>query len=212
MKKKKIIYISLISVVLIISLVASLIGYKNYKEEQKRQKAELKEQQLIKKTKEKYAFYLENEIIDNPQDNTSKLLNQVLVEEKKNEEINNDEIKNFINFENLETAISNLNEEITKYDITLLDNFTKKQIVNSFNKNIDKKTILNMYKQNKFIKNLKEEKEKRKTYLDKLITLKECEKKQTSWEENLKFYTLVQEYYNFLSNDLYNFRQNFILC
>ncbi len=41
-------------------------------------------------------------------------------------------------------------------------------------------------------------------YKNKLQILKERDKKQNSWEEDLKFYLKVQEYYQFLTNDFYH--------
>ena len=173
MKKKKIICITIIAFLLVVFSIGSSVFYKNYKKEQKIKQEKLIAQKLVKKTNEKYAFYLENKIIENPQDETSKLFNQVLEEEKKNEEINSEEIKSFINLENIETSLNSINEEIANYDITLLNNFSKKQVINSLSKDVDKNTVLKIYNQNKFIKKLKEEKEKRKNYLDKLLILKD---------------------------------------
>lgn len=191
MKKKKIIVIFLV-VILIIGLLSGFLIKKNL--DQKKQLEIEKHQELIANTKKEYEFYLKNEILKNCKNETQTQFNQVNIEQQKNQKIN---FAVFVTtlFKDPNVDINTLNQaienELKQYDSKVLTSLTKETI--SSDEKLDQKTLLELYKNHTFIKNLEKETKKREEYVTQLNTLK-------------------QELEYFLDNDLYYIQNNEYFC
>lgn len=166
MKKKKTVII-----ILSIILIGSLVLAQYFLMEKQRQ-------ELIKNTKLEFEFFLKKEILKDPEDATKKLFNDINIEQRKNQEINE---KNFVqellNKVTLDTENSTkLNdiilEEMKEYDIEILKKLDKENIKATIKKKkLDLKTLRQMYEEHDFIKQLTNEIKKRETYIQKLQDL-----------------------------------------
>lgn len=173
MKKKNIIVIAVIVGVVLLSLF-SVCGYKWYKNKED----DKKHAKIVENTKKEYAFYLENKT-SKKKDDTTKILNTVIEESKKNENINTEVFVTSIftntkfSNENIDTLISSVDSELEKYSEQHLEKLNENDLKKSIrSKKVDEETVLKLYNEHKFIKNIKEEKEKRKKYIEELTSLK----------------------------------------
>ena len=179
MKKKKIIVLIIIGI--IVTLIGVLLFYQysqHRKQKQLRIEQEIKNQK-IESTKQEYEFYLNKEILENPEDDMKQFLNSINQENKKNETINYDTFaqnvlnSNTLDNEHIINMKQSIDNEISLYTIESLTYFTKDNLLGSIqNEELDKDTLIQMYEEHEFIKNLEEEKTKRKIYIQKLETLK----------------------------------------
>lgn len=160
MNKKLIIGIS--SIILCLLIIFLIIIFYN----QKQKNIQIA---IINKTYDLYEPFINNKYSDNT-DNLSLFFNQILQEQEKQENIAKQ--KSFINFEDLNSTIDDINLEIENYSLIYLDNLNEQNLERNINKDIDRDTIYNIYNENQLIKNLVEEKNIRQEYLTYLESIK----------------------------------------
>ncbi len=189
--KKKILILGTIFSILVMSL-GIIFLYAHKKQIAQKEKQE----KIILATKKKYNFFMENTLSKNKNnDDTIAIFNNIITESNKNSSIDFDNFATtnlnvpLIN-NNIDIILQTIESETEKYQINLLD-FSKKDIKSSIKTNDDEATILSLYDQNNFIKNLDEEKTKRNTYLESLNALKE----DLTFLRNNKDYTVKDDVY-----------------
>ncbi len=192
--KKKVLLFSIITIVVISSFIC--ITY--YLKEQKIKEHE----KIVENTKTKYNFYTENKINKKAKDKTTLIFNTIIEEADKNNNIN---FENFVNntitdLNDNSSLINKIEEEQNNYHNSL-DNLTFVNVLKTIDKKTDKKTLENIYNQNKFIQNIEEEKIKREEYLNNLSTLKE---EITYFKENKELYTFENNTYFTKNEEVYN--------
>ena len=201
-KKKKILIISsCICLFVLIGLVLGIIQFKNYQKEQQIKK---QHEQLVANTKKQYKYFESNKINEKSDDKTTLIFNQIIKEQEKNEKIDLDTYVKNIDLANLDNTLENINTEIENYNIETLSELDQEHLEKSIPKEYDKQTIIDLYKHNKFIKNLEEEKQKRTDYLTNLNTLKEeltyfKEHQKDITKDNDSFITTNDEVFNKLT-------------
>lgn len=172
-KRKKIIIGSVVGAVLLIALVIGVIFYHNYHE---KKLAEAAHQKLIDNTKKKFQFFTSNELKNNTSDSDELTLffNNIILESKKNEEINLDKfVKNNINATKLfeEKTKELIDNEIGNYSTNSLTTLNEDELKKLIHEDVDKDTVINIYNSNNFIKQMKQEIEKRENYTKQLEKL-----------------------------------------
>lgn len=170
MKKKKWLFIG-IGIILLVGLGVSFYSYHNYLKEQDKIKKQLK---LEEDTTLKYQYFAKNETSEES-DKISLYFNKIIDEENKDKNINiNTFVSNNINLDNLiyDDVIKNIDNEINNYNTDIFNNFNEQELNKLINSSVDKDTVINIYKNNDYIKNIENYKEKRNDYIKSLNEFK----------------------------------------
>lgn len=213
MNKKKIIIIAT-SILTILLLITGIIWYQNYHEKQVKKKNYIK---LVENTKKKYEFFTKNEIQKDSTETTIVFLNNVIQEQEKNNKINLPEFTQAIitptilEDNNMDIILEQIKSEINKYQKESLEQLTTTNLIKDIDQSIDQETLVKLFENHNFIKNLEQEKKKRAEYLTNLTTIQQDilhiqEQKEQFYKNNNKYLCKTEEVLNMINefNTKYN--------
>lgn len=159
---KKIWITILIILIILLVILASLFFIKLYKQE--------KYEEKITYTINKFEAFRNDKVSEND-DEVSAFFNKIVLEENKQKNIQKNKILTSI--DDIETTLEEVEKEITNYDIQYLEKINESNLNNIISNDVDRQTVLEIYQDNELVKNLEQEKNKRKDYLVYLDELKE---------------------------------------
>ena len=190
-------------VVFLILFVLVVIGGKAFVREMHQRQVEaerLREiERTVQNTKKEYAFFSKGDILEDCDDPIKSIFNEVNVEQEKDRNIDFEKFVSLL-LDDVYAIKSNekklkgrIDEEIKKYEVDVLKTFESSRLLEAeIDDDLDLDTLVDLYENHEFVKNLDEEIAKREEYVDKLKTFKK--ELNYFFTNNKKYYVKNKEY------------------